>query len=93
MISEDMSELRKVLKEEYVIWCKNNGGRSYLSTLYAHSTSTTTNIDDAMKLKNSNTAKAAAMLATSLETSKEFHVSHIQTIIEDIPDSIEEEDL
>ena len=83
MDATELSELKKVLKEEFVVWRKDNGRRCYVCTVYVNSVSTTSNIDDAMKVTTLETAKALACIANTKSSDAEYHISHIQTIIED----------
>lgn len=80
------SELRKVLKDSYVVWFKGDGKRKYVGTIYNDSIGTTTNIDDAMKVPELDTASAIRKIVSSYNNYKdtEFHISHIQIIVEDI---------
>lgn len=83
MDATELSELKKVLKEEFVVWKKDNGTRSYVTTIYSSSISCTRDIDDAMKAETLEEAKAIAHIANARSSDTEYHISHIQTIIED----------
>lgn len=77
------SELKKVLKDSYVIWAKDSGKRRYVTTVYSTSVSTTADIDDAMKVPDLETAEALKRLAESFNGSSEYHISRVQVIVED----------
>lgn len=86
------TKLKHVLKEEFVVYYNENGDRRYLTTVYSSSINTVTDVDDAMKLKNIDAAKAAMILVQNF-SNKDIHICHIATVVEEIDlNSYEEEE-
>ncbi len=78
------SELKKVLKDSYVVWCKGETKRRYVYNISSSGASTTNDIDDAIKVSDLTTAEAVKKIAEDHNSSTEYHISHIQIIVEDI---------
>ena len=78
------SELKKVLKDSYVVWCKGDTRRKYVYVISSNGTSTTNDIDDAIKVSDLETANAIKMIAEEHNPSSEYHISHVQVIVEDV---------
>lgn len=78
------SELKKVLKDSYVVWCKGDTRRKYVYVISSSGTSTTNDIDDAIKVPDLSAAEAIKKIAESNNSSTEYHISHVQVIVEDI---------
>lgn len=78
------SELKKVLKDSYVVWCKGDTKRKYVYVISSSGTSTTSDIDDAIKVSDLAAAEAIKKIAEDHSSSTEYHISHVQVIVEDI---------
>lgn len=85
------TELKHILKKEYVIYYKNNDGRRYLYYISGSSANFTDDIDDALKIKGLKAAKGAFYLASEF-CNNELHVSKTETIVEDVDLDSEKED-
>lgn len=81
--------LKHILKQEFIIYYRNDGKRNYLSSINSTYCNFSENIDSCLKLKTEAAAKGAYMIASEMSR-YELHICKTETIVEDIDiDSID----